>query len=59
MIKGLLHKFVREDDKLIYAPVVAITLSKYILYQEHDILEHNGIARAYQYLKCMYYWNGY
>ena len=33
---GLLHKVVREDDKLFYALVVPLAFSKYILHQVYD-----------------------
>ena len=45
---GLLHKVLRENDKLFHALVVSINLSKYILHQMHDALGHNGTARTYQ-----------
>ena len=49
--KGLLHKVVREDDKLFHMSMVPITFSKYILHQAPDTLCNNGTARTYQYLK--------
>ena len=45
----------REDDELFYALVVLLTPSKYILHQVQDALGHNGTARAYWYLKWIYY----
>ena len=46
-INQLLHKVVREDDKLFHALVVPVTFSKYVLHQMLDALGHNDIARAY------------
>ena len=54
----LLHKVVREDDKIFYILVVPQTLSKYLLHQVYDALRHNGSSRIYWYLKWMYYWKG-
>ena len=45
---GLLHKVVREDDKLFLALVVPITFSKYIMHHVHNGLGHNGTVRTYQ-----------
>ena len=36
--KGLLHKAVKEDYKLLYALVVPRPLSKYIFHQMHELL---------------------
>ena len=55
---GLWHKVVREDDKLFHALIVPIVFSKYVLYQAHDALGHNGTAWTYQCLKWLYYWKG-
>ena len=48
---GLLHKVVREDDKLSDGPVGPITFSNYVLHQAHDALDQNGTARTYYCLK--------
>ena len=42
--KTVLHRIVREDDKLFYTLVVLQTLIKYVL-------RHNCTVRTYQYLK--------
>ena len=44
---SLLHKVVGEDDKLFYALVVPLTLSKYILHQTYNILGHSGTDCSY------------
>ena len=54
MDDGLLHKIVREDDKIFHMLAVHWTLNKYILHQMHNALEHNGRARTYWYLKWVY-----
>ena len=45
--KGLLHKYVKGDDKLFDVLVAPITLCKYILHQAHNALGHNGTVRTY------------
>ena len=52
---GLLHKVVREADKLFHALVVPVTFSKYILHQVHNASCHSDTARTYQCLKQLYY----
>ena len=44
---GLLHKVMREDNKVFQSLVVLITFSKYVLHQVHGALGHNGTARNY------------
>ena len=44
-----------EDDEIFKLLVVLLTLIKYILYQAHDVLGHNGTARTYWYLKGVCY----
>ena len=55
---GLLYEVVTEDDKLFYALVVFLSLSKYILHQLHYASGHNGTTITCQYLKRLYYWKG-
>ena len=43
----LLHKVVKEDDKLLHALVGPVVFSKYVLHQAHDALGHNGTATNY------------
>ena len=38
---GLLHKAVKEDNKLFHALVVPISFSKYALHEVHDTVGHN------------------
>ena len=52
----LLHKFVREDDKMFHMLVVPENLSKSILHKAHNAIGHNGTARTYWYLKWIYCW---
>ena len=51
----ILHKVVRDDDKLFPALVVPITFNKYILYEAHNSLHHNGTSKTYQCLRQVYY----
>ena len=44
---GLLHKVVREDDKLFHVLVVPVAFSKYVLHHMHDALGHNGTDRTF------------
>ena len=51
----LLHKVVREDNKLFHTLVVSINFSKYIIHYTQDALGHKGTARTYQCLKQLFH----
>ena len=38
--------------------IVPKTIQKYLLYESHNGLDHNGTTRLYQFLKRQYYWKG-
>ena len=54
----LLHKVVREEDKISLKLVVPASFGKYVLHQTHEALVHIRTTRAYQCLKGLYCWKG-
>ena len=56
--QGILYRKTRDHDKVFTALIVLESLQKYVLYEYHTSLGHNGTPRLYQCLNRKYYLKG-
>ena len=55
---GALYRKMKDIGKEFRALIVPKTTHKYILYESHNSLGHNGITRLHKLLKMQYDWKG-
>ena len=55
---GTLYKKVKYNGKEFRVLIVPKNIQKYVLYETHNSLGHNGTTGLYQLVKRLYYWKG-